>query len=151
MAQRSRYLTKHPKKDSKISKKSIAELSHLAFRIIVPHATYQILDLLGCQNSRGGNAPLAPLIKNIPDMYVYRLVGAIGNSVDPAEFAHSVGVPVLEPGLVTVNSSLGALEAVGAAVVTHHERVVVVREVKTVVVVSVTVTCQSLSYKDVMS
>ena len=50
--------------------KSIAELSHLVAaatrRIIVPHATYQILDLFGWSKFKGGNA--GPPDKNILDM-----------------------------------------------------------------------------------
>ena len=58
---------KTSKKCLKNIKKSITELSYLATattrRIIVPHATYQILDLFGLPKFKGGNAPLAPLIK----------------------------------------------------------------------------------------
>ena len=39
---------------------------HYTQRIIVPHATYNILNLFGLSKFKGGNAPLAPLIKNIP-------------------------------------------------------------------------------------
>ena len=69
MAQRSRYLTKHPQKGLKNIQKPIAELSHLAVaatrRIIIPHATYQILDHFGLSKFKGGggNAPPGRLIK----------------------------------------------------------------------------------------
>ena len=66
VAQRSRS-HKTSQKGLKNIQKSIAELSHLAAaatrQIIVPHATYQILDLFGLSKFKGGNAPLAPLIK----------------------------------------------------------------------------------------
>ena len=62
VAQRSRYLAKDPKKGLKNIQKSIAALSHLAAtasrRLIAPRATYQILDLFGLSQFKGGAMPL---------------------------------------------------------------------------------------------
>ena len=64
VAQRSRYLTKHPQKVVKNIQKSIASLSHLAAastrRLIAPRATYQILHLFGLSKFKGGMPPMPP-------------------------------------------------------------------------------------------
>ena len=58
---------KTSKKYLKNIQKSITELLHLAAatmrRIIVPHVTYKVLDLFGLSKFKGGQSPLAPLIK----------------------------------------------------------------------------------------
>ena len=75
-------------------------------------------------------------------------MGGVDVVVDTTQVSHSVGLSVLEGGLILVLGSLGAGETVGAAMVAHHERGVVIGEVEAVVLSRLAVTCYTIKIID---